>query len=141
MPDFRRLLRGFTLMELSISLLVLSLLMGGALVMATDIITEKKVITDQEKLAEIQKAIEAFVVRNGRLPCVASRTATLGSTTLGREVLANCATDTSEPAGTKRISDIRIGAVPTRDLLLQDDYMVDSFGSYFTYAVTEALTD
>lgn len=144
MKKLRRFIAGFTLMELSISLLVFSLLLGGALVMTTDILTEKKIKTDQEKLAEIKEALEAFMERNDRYPCVASPTTVLGSATYGREILANCVTDTSAPGDTVRVASsgewIRIGALPVRDLLLPDDYMQDSFGSHFTYAVTEALT-
>lgn len=131
-------------MELSISLLVLSLMMGGALVMTTDILTRKNIETTEEKLAVIKDALDAYVERNGKLPCPASRTTTFGSPTYGRAVLADCVADTSTPAGTIRVDNggvfTRIGALPARDLLIRDDYMSDEFGSSFTYAVTELLT-
>jgi hypothetical protein len=96
-------------------------------------------------LAEIVAALEAYKARNGYYPCVASRSELPKTANYGRQVLANCVTDTSTPAGTERIDAgggnyVRVGVVPVRDLLLSDRYMADEYGNRYSYALMEKAT-
>jgi hypothetical protein len=102
--------------------------------------------TTMERLKVIKQRLADYYTRNGYFPCVADRTAAFGDADYGRVIHADCVADTSVPAGggTLRVANgsfyVRIGAVPTRDLLLPDEYMEDAFGNKFTYAVTEEET-
>src|SRR5690606_17656094 len=90
-------------------------------------------------LDAITEALEDYVRANGRLPCPASRRAVAGDVTYGREVLADCG-DASEPALTKLVGGIRIGALPFRDIWLRDTYAMDGYGNRFLYAVRVPFT-
>jgi len=60
------------LIELSIVILVISLLMAGVFSMATGSINNSKVALTNKKMKEIYKSMGTFLMVNKRLPCPAS---------------------------------------------------------------------
>lgn len=69
----RRMLRqkpsGFTLVELAIGILVISLLLGSILVPLSAQVEQRKVTETQRALDEIRESLIGFALSNGHLPC------------------------------------------------------------------------
>lgn len=140
--------QGFSLLELSALIVVVAMAMSTILAVSQGT-TERKAQTNAvDRRAEIVAAINDYLDRNGRYPCVAGYTDAPSTSTFGKEILTDCTSDTATPLGTSRIETapgsgvfIRVGAVPTFDLLLPDRYMNDGFGNRYTYMVMEGLTN
>ena len=118
--------RGFTLVELSIVLIIVALLTGG-LLMSLGAQREVQAIRDTEaRLASIQEALLGFAAANGRLPCPAT------STSNGVE----------DPAGGGTCSAPYDGFVPAVTLGITpvdtQGYTVDAWGRRIRYAVSNA---
>lgn len=68
----RASVRGVSLVELAIGLLILSLVIGGLLVPLASQVEQGRVSQTQRQLDEIREAVIGFALANGRLPCPAS---------------------------------------------------------------------
>jgi len=128
---------GFTLVELAIVLTITSLLLGSYFaIYERSTTTNSERITNQ-RLDVIEQAVLAYYHKTGFLPCPAQTTVTgalVGSTT-------NCSA--AAPAGTVDVgagSDtVRIGAVPTGSLNLENQYFTDGWGNRFGYAIVKDM--
>lgn len=76
---------GFTLIELAIVLIVVSLLSGGALALVGRQIESARDSTTRAHQRAVFEALQAFVLGAGRLPCPADGSAAEGSPDAGRE--------------------------------------------------------
>lgn len=132
--------RGFTLLELSVVIVVLSIMVGGALTIITQQIRAAKQAELESKLAAIETALINFRKANNRLPCPADVDTALGNGLgfFGKEGdnTSSCAPN----AVNKNFSDVGApyvvaGVLPTKTLGLQENYMFDPWGGRFTYAV------
>ena len=131
---------GFTLIELTVALVVIGLLVAGA-AKAFDIYMKKlRVDTTKARISEIEDALRLYVHENGRYPCPAPIDAARDSAAYAQET--NCAgapaagvSDVSGHAGRR----VRIGAVPARALGIADTVMTDGWRNRFTYAVSVNL--
>ena len=61
--------RGFSLIELAVVVLVITLLLGSILVPLTTQVEQRKVSDTRRALDEIREALVGFAIINGRLPC------------------------------------------------------------------------
>jgi prepilin-type N-terminal cleavage/methylation domain-containing protein len=66
--------RGFSLIELSVVIVVISLLIGAFLVPLGTQIEQRKLIETKSRLLLAKEALTTFAIANGRLPCPASAT-------------------------------------------------------------------
>lgn len=64
-----RMTRGFSLIEMAVVLLVITLLLGGLLVPFSTQVEQRRIAETQKALEEIKEALLGFAVANGRLPC------------------------------------------------------------------------
>lgn len=116
--------RGFSMIELAISLAVLSILLTGILVPLTTQVNQRKVAVTAKTLDDIRDALLGFAAANGRLPCPAVDNAT------GDEAFATGGTPGTPTNGTCRSF---FGFVPGRTLGItpvdRDGYVVDGWGS------------
>lgn len=134
---------GFTLIELSIVVMIVGLTMsafGAAFLQYLQSAREKAV---QQKIEGIESALGRFQAMNGRYPCPARLNAAPDTANFGVEVGANCST-ASATSATPRASGtggrmVRMGAVPVRTLNLPDDYATDPWSMRILYSVTEVL--
>jgi prepilin-type N-terminal cleavage/methylation domain-containing protein len=132
---------GFTLVELTVVLIVGGLIMAGAAHAFYLWLVQHKMDVTRERMAVIQTAVTKYVQENGNLPCPAPIDAAYGNDRYGR------ATDCSTGAGAEGTvryvradgRTTRIGAVPIYALDLPDLYLGDAYGYRFTYAVAETL--
>lgn len=135
---------GFTLLELGLVLVVLSLLVSGFLSVATQNIRLAKKKELEMKLDAIEDAVISFRKANGYIPCpgdlaLADSNANFGfqAQTVGINI---CTTGT--PAATFNDgSNTVAGMVPVRTLGLPDDYARDPWNGKFLYVVDKRATD
>ena len=128
--NHRKTQRGFSLVELSIVILIMGLLLGG-LMMPLSVQRENARLRDgADQLATIEAAIEGFALVNGRLPCPA----TPASGGVASPAAGGCTT--------------QHGFVPASTLDLNgqrnaDNLLLDPWGSPVRYSVsrTDSNTD
>ena len=137
---------GFTLIELSIVLVVSSLLMVAWLDASRLWLENRRHDATMERISLIHDAITHYYARNGAYPCPA---APLGSHAEDIKydctVLDAAAMQQAERHGIVLINSktgrkIIEGAVPYRQLSIPRESTADGWGNQFTYAVTAGLT-
>jgi len=117
---------GFSLMELALVLVILTLALGGALVPLNAQIEQRRQAETTQLLNEVNDALLGFAIRNGRLPCPASA-ASNGS---------------ESPQGGGMCTNPYDGYVPAVSLGLGhldvQGYLLDAWGNRVRYAVAKA---
>ena len=137
---------GFSLIEMSIVLLIISIVAAGSLNINASVSARNHYQETDETLETVEDYLKFFYQINDRMPCPASLSAKAGESDFGTEILSgSCNGDTTTPAGTFRVAVgadfLRIGALPTRALKLPDAVMQDGFSQRLLYAVPEKFTD
>lgn len=141
---------GFTLVELSIVLVIISLLTAGGLVVGTTMVGRAAYIDTTKQMEQINQSLRDYYVVNGHLPCVASLTDLPGSANFGVDIGTGgttCAGGVAANSPSHERIDVggsvmvRVGMLPVRTLGLPDSAASDEYGNRIVYAVTEALTD
>lgn len=119
---------GFSLIELSIMFLIVATVMAGALswLAPTGIAEAQRRELSWDRLRNIERALQAFRVYHGRLPCAADRTLADDDPQVGQE---NCT----------GVGGVNVGAVPTRTLGIDASNLVDGWGRRFTYTVATSV--
>lgn len=138
-------LRGFTLVELAIVLVVVSLAVGFGIQAFQNGSSLSCTQTAEQQIKGIEQALKKFVDTNNRYPKPAYATQGTNNPEFGKE-----ATEASDPTKAPyaalvptnmiHVSGVLFGAVPTATLGLGNEYAADCWGDKFTYAVTNALT-
>ena len=160
---------GFTLIEMAIVIMLLGLIIASAAPAYKLYLNHKATEETQANIEQITAAIGAFREINGRYPCPASLTAQRNDTAYGREdcrdyrttiPAGTCDTATgfcrqqsqasriieykdpfipAHPTITGQVPNIRLGAVPFRELNLTEKNAYDGYDNRIEYAVTENL--
>jgi prepilin-type N-terminal cleavage/methylation domain-containing protein len=117
--------RGFTLMELTVVLVIVALLLGGLMVPLSAQRDIKGRQDTEKALGEIREALIGFAVVNGRLPCPASAAIASGTAGAGSEVTTG--------SGTALACTSAVGALPWATIGLPES---DAWGNRYTYRVT-----
>ena len=129
--------RGFSLIELSVVLVVSSLMLGFGLqaVQSTGAV-DCTAITRQQMIT-IHAAVDKYVKAHGFYPRPAARGVAITDPQFGRQVAAGSYTtiDTYATGG----SNILFGALPFQTLGLPASFAADCWGNKFTYDVSESL--
>jgi prepilin-type N-terminal cleavage/methylation domain-containing protein len=129
--------KGFTLIELSIVLLVLSLLMGGVFAAMAQQSRINQQAELKRKMDTIEQALFAYAKRNDKLnlPCPAIQGYVASNTAFGMA-------DTTASCGglTLKNTTAVAGDVPVRSLGLADEFAFDPWGNRFVYAVDYTAT-
>ncbi len=136
--------RGFTLLEMSIVLLVLSLMLGGLLAVMTQETRRSKAEELKQKMDAIEYALVSYSKRSDtqRLPCPANPKLALDHADFGYAANPGCTTGSGSRAIPAELRDASAagGTVPVRTLGLPDDYAFDPWGNKFTYLVALNIT-
>lgn len=130
-------MRGFTLIEISIVLVVIGLLISGGLLGIAPVIQQAKVTQTENTLAKIEDALLLYAIQNSCLPCPADGTS---PTTPGQALLAGGGNFTTCTA-TACIAPAADNTVPWLTLGLQASDAVDEWGTQITYHLSQAATD
>ncbi len=132
---------GYTLVAVSIIVLVASLLITSQVGTSTSVERVNQLKITQDALNEIENAINVFYRQNGYIPCPASRIDAINTASFG--LSTNCATVGDSLPAYKEIGigvdRVRIGVVPTKSLSISDKYALDGWGNRITYAVITDL--
>ncbi|MCI5049018.1 MAG: type II secretion system GspH family protein [Rickettsiales bacterium] len=134
---------GFSLVELSIALVIISVILASVL----PFITESTKIADSDQTVERMEAIEeallAFYGTNGRLPCPGDSTLSVNTANYGVEadVPGTCTGGAIEATYENIGAGVVAGMVPVKTLNLPDEYSFDGWGRRFTYHATTAATN
>jgi prepilin-type N-terminal cleavage/methylation domain-containing protein len=131
---------GFSLVELSIVVVILSTIAVLGLGSAAAYLGHTAYATTQARLAVIDNAIRNYRKIYGYLPCPVTRTVAITSSAYGKETRDGSGNCTNGANITSSSPALRYGMVPVRDLNLPLSYAVDAYGSKFNYIVTTNLT-
>lgn len=112
---------GFTLVEIAIVLLIVTILLGGLLPTISGQIEQRHINDTRKQLDEIQQALIGYAVANGNLPCP-----------------AKSASDGSEDRNISGACNKRKGLIPWSALGVSK---LDSWGRIFAYSATPAYTN
>ena len=124
----------FTLLELAVVLVIVSLMVGFGL-QAFDKAGEQECYkVTEERLDTINRALQDFLAANKRLPKPAARTYGSSQPQFGYEL----ATNDTALIGVN--GSVLFGAIPHATLNLPIAYAADCWGNKFTYLVTNTLT-
>lgn len=139
--NFFRKKRAFSLVELSVVVIVASIIIAGVLSVSVGKVSNHKVKVTNERLNEIYKALGSYVVANKRMPCPASIKAIKSSdSNYGVEGTAagTCTAGTGVYSGG---TNLVYGMVPVRTLGLKSSLAEDGFGGKIAYFVDKSFTD
>jgi prepilin-type N-terminal cleavage/methylation domain-containing protein len=121
-----RAARGFTLIELAISLAIIGVLLGMLIVPLNAQIDQQRINDTNRQLQLITEAIMGFAVANGRLPCPAAPATASNVANAGTEVKPGAACTLTQ------------GVVPWTTLGVPE---ADAWGRRFTYRITPIFAD
>ena len=129
--------RGFSLVELSVALLIIALLLAGALIPLSSQIEVRNTAETQRNMDSIRDAIVGFAQANGRLPCPAN-----GSTPAGTVDTTTWVTPVGAGAEQWNPANNRcytvFGVVPWTTLGVSE---TDAWGRRLSYRVAPAFAD
>lgn len=135
---------GFSLLELSVVIVVVALIVSFGLSLGGNAIKAAERVTTQERMAAIKDALEAHFKYYGYLPCPYDRRLTPKDTGFGVESRPAqgdpCDTSPGLVLAAPATGNVLIGGLPVRALGLPDSYAADAWGNKFTYGVSEGLT-
>jgi len=155
---------GYSLLEISLALIIISILAGSSIYMFSNSIKLTRYADTKNKIIEIKQSLNKFFKQNNRLPCPAQLNIPESNANFGLPIYStgsgsDTGCDTTVPANVSASSDahaantpagtysvsasgnwVRIGALPIKALGLPNDMTYDDFGNKFTYMVTEKAT-
>jgi prepilin-type N-terminal cleavage/methylation domain-containing protein len=115
-------MRGFSLIELAVVVVIVALVLGALLVPLATQIQIRQVKETRDRLADIKEALLGFAVTQGRLPCPDT----------DRDGLENACT------GAGSVTDVIEGFLPWQDLGVPP---TDAWDYIFRYAVTREFAE
>lgn len=131
----------FSLIEMSIVLLIISIIAAGMLTISTVAINNEKVRVTKERIDEIYKALGRFMLTNYRLPCPASLLLTKTQANYGASAGTAGDCTASGVYSSATLSTMPVyGMVPVNTLGLADKFAEDGFGNKFAYIVHKYYT-
>lgn len=131
--------KGFSLLELSIVLVVLGFMTTVSLTIAKGMLIQSQQKITKERIYRIESAINAFLIQNGRLPCPAGIKKKYTTSTEIKESISEDKTEciVSDMDGIKLSGNVYIGTIPTDDLKIQRIENSDGWINKFTYVVVK----
>ncbi len=133
----------FSLIELSIVVLIIAILITGSLSSSITAINNAKIKSTRERMDEIYKALGSYLLINGKLPCPASiLELKSSSSTYGTSIgtAGTCSGSGIYTSTTSGATNLVYGMVPVRTLGLSNDLAEDGFEDKIAYIVDKNFT-
>lgn len=131
---------GFTLVEIAVVLVVVSIFLTGIILSFATYTQSKNVELTQKRMDVVLDALSIYVQKNNRLPCAADPSGNNAST-MGRERNGgNCLALAGATPTEQQVYRAVEGIVPYRDLNLPEEAAKDAWGHYITYRPAPNLT-
>ncbi|MSP33807.1 MAG: prepilin-type N-terminal cleavage/methylation domain-containing protein [Rickettsiales bacterium] len=130
----------FSLIELSIVLVVISIVIAGALSASTVSLNNAKIKNTTDRMDAIYKALGNFVATNYRLPCPASLIIARDSVGYGDSVGSAGGCSAAGVYKSSAQNAIIYGMIPIAALGLPKELAEDGFGNKLIYVVNKSLT-
>ncbi len=148
---------GFTLIELSMVLVILAILTAMGLVASMGALESAQRAANERRMDEIESALMTFRLANNRMPCPGQLGLPGGDSQFGKEGTTTNPVSSLDVAGSNCIqaaspsanfywnssnsAGVTVeGAVPVRALNLPDDFVRDAWGREYSYAVDAFTT-
>ena len=135
---------GFSLIELSVILVILTLLLGAGIAALTAQLDSQRIAATKMKASAIQTALTSFLSRNYRLPCPADPTLASNSGNVSYGMEGTPSGTCNSPAGivTSGVAPATVvtGMVPWKTLGLSEDAASDGYYNRFMYQVVVSAT-
>ena len=138
--------KAYSLIELSIVILIISVLITGALSVSVNSINNAKIKVTNDRIAEIYKALGNYMLINKKLPCPASLILAKGTTGGGTTYGSAFGADGTcwDNVNTFRVTDANLdligGMAPVTALGLSIEMAEDGFGNKIDYIVDKRIT-
>lgn len=136
--------KAFSLLELSVLVMVISIIATAALFTNATKVNSDKVAITNSRIDAIYNALGNYLLLNGKLPCPAPITdIKLNSTSYGVAAIndGDCAlTDGVYQSDVIGAQNLVYGMVPVRTLGLDSDFAEDGYGSKFDYIIDKRFT-
>ena len=146
--------KGFTLIEAAISLLILGLLLAPLIVLYGNYMERQKLSTSYENIYQAVDALQNYRRMNGFYPCPAPMSVDRTDADYGRAQTCraapfnaltpgNCVDGLCVETSIRALANPRVivGAMPFRDLQVDEEDTYDAYGGRLYYAITESMTD
>lgn len=135
----RSKLKGFTLIEMAIALVIFSLMIGAVLGVGNAQIASSRISTTKQKQEAIKFALINYIARNNRLPCPAVAGLAPGAVGYGIEdnPVLGCVNTNINVANPVAVA---TGIVPWISLGLTDEVATDGYYHRYTYQVVLTAT-
>ncbi len=132
--------KAFSLIELSIVIVIATILMTSALSVSVSIINNAKIKITKDRMAELYKALGNYALIHSALPCPAPITDAKSSTATYGVAAASTCSGVSGVSISGSFPNLVRGMMPVRTLGLPADMAEDGFGDKFEYIVDRGLT-
>lgn len=131
--------RGFTLIELSVVLVIAAFVVGGALTLGLAALERRPYEETIQKMRAIEKNLQAYRISYGRIPCPADFTRAITAATFAVEATTPGVCTPTAGIFTDG-GNLVVGMVPVRTLQLPDSYAFDGWGRRFTLMLDRRAT-
>ena len=132
---------GFTFLELSMIIVIASLIMTYSLVINDRISDWQKAKETDKKLAVINQKLKIYFKRNQKLPCPADLSLSIYNGSFGNEELNGSTCDTVSSGvtsfGGSGSDEVFMGGVPLDALNLPVEYAFDAWHNKISYVVSK----
>lgn len=136
--------KAFSLLELSIVVLIISIMVIGSMTSSITALNNAKYKATRDRMAEIYKALGVYLLVNKALPCPASLEDLKSSSSnygVAGTTVGTCNSGDGVYVGNSSPSSgFAYGMIPVQTLGLNADMAEDGFGNRFTYIVATAFT-
>lgn len=135
---------GFSLLEISIVLIIIAVIMGSGMIMLTASVKTHQADETIRKMQVIQKALLEYRRAFNKLPCPSDIALVISNAEFGVAAGKNSLDDNTcyeaSPVAPFTNGEQAGGGVPVKTLALPDEYAFDGWGRRFAYAVDGYLT-
>lgn len=131
--------KAFSLIELSVAIVVLSIVVAGMLSVSTNAVINDKTKKSKDNIDLIYSALGTYLLKNGAMPCPAPITSAR-STDVNYGYATGSSGICADQDGVYSHQNSVYGMVPVKNLGLASDVAEDGFGNKFGYLIYKDFT-